>query len=382
MRVYILGIDGYIGWALAQYLSYHGHDVHGMDNGAKRRWAAGLGARSVLKTPLMSERFAALESATQNRGMRPFSALSYHILRNELAAFAPDAIVNLAQQPSAPYSMKGPEECAETKRNNEIGMTNVLWAMREACPDAHLVAIGSMGELGTPPCPIPEPPFSLSVHGVDWEPQHFPRCPSSLYHSAKVASTHDIERACEWWGLSATDIMQGVVYGVDHPGRFGGLSGNPSIWADECFGTALNRFCAQAAIGMPLTVYGAGTQRRGFLPLRDSLQCLRLVLENPAEGYRCIHQFDRAYHVLELAEAVQGVGRPMGLNVRIEHLDNPRYEAEEHVYSPEVRWLPEHGYDPAGDLHGEIEEMLRVMIANRERIEGMRGVLAPTTRWR
>ncbi len=385
MRVYILGIDGYIGWALAQYLILHGNEVAGLDNGLRRRWVEDVGGDSILPIAPLEDRLKSLDGEILNI----WDATAYRAVEAALDKFQPDAVVCLAQQPSAPYSMRGPKECAETKRNNEIVVTNTLWAMKAVCPEAHLLQIGSLGEYGTPDVPIAEPPMCLGLREDNgdwksWRPTHFPRQPSSFYHSAKVASTHDIECACRFWGLRATDAMQGVVYGASFEGQWPGGLGNTRFDVDECFGTAVNRFCAQAVVGKLLTVYGTGQQRRGFLPLRDSLQCLRLLLENPpgAGEYRCVNQFDEAYSIRELAVVVAAEALELGLIGVPVNVENPRVEQEDHIYQPQKRTLQLLGYEPHGNLKGEVRAVLEALSPHRDRIESVLEAMVPKTSWR
>jgi len=361
MRIFIMGMDGYIGWALAQYLKHEGHEVAGIDNGFRRGCVTLVGGQSI--TPI-----ASLEEREIPRG----NCADFSLLREQIANFSPDTVVCLSHQPSAPFSMRGPAESIQTHANNTSTVLAALWAIRFECPEAHFLTIGSMGEYGTPACPIPEGAFMYAG-----EEMIFPRKPSSLYHSAKVASTYDVEACCRFWGLKATDVMQGVVYGLDHPGR--------TSWTrfdvDEYFGTAINRFCAQALIGMPLTVYGKGDQKRGFLPLKDSLQCLKLLIENPPnEGeYRCVNQLAQVYSLNELAGVIQKMSK---FGVKIQNITNPRVEKEEHYYSPVVQKLPRLGYEPTVSLEDEVEGLLDVLTPMVSRIQEIRGTIKPRTNWR
>jgi nucleoside-diphosphate-sugar epimerase len=173
--------------------------------------------------------------------------------------------------------------------------------------------------------------------------------------------------------------MQGVVYGCGFEGQRDGLLGATRLDVDECFGTVLNRFCAQATVGAPLSVYGTGGQRRGFLPLRDSLQCLRLLIEHPpATGeYRVVNQFDKTYSVRELAKLVAQL-----TGAELSTVDNPRVELEDHTYKPQSRLLTGLGYEPHGNLPGEVSELLDALEPHRGRIEGILESMVPRTTWR
>jgi UDP-sulfoquinovose synthase len=284
--------------------------------------------------------------------------------------------------PSAPYSMIDQAHAAFTQTNNVIGSLNVLWAMREVCPKAHLVKLGTMGEYGTPNVDIPEGFFEVEFRGrKDTLP--FPRQPGSFYHLTKVHDTHNTMFACRIWGLSATDIMQGVVFGT----QVDAMSDDPRLRSrldfDQCFGTAVNRFCCQAVIGHPLTLYGKGGQTRGFLPLRDSMQCLTIAIENPPQPgeYRVFNQFEECYTVEELAYKVREAASAVGLGVEIDHFDNPRTEKEQHYYNPDRQHLIDLGYKPSHDVVAEMRIMIKDLLPHKERILARRDILIPDIRW-
>jgi UDP-sulfoquinovose synthase len=267
--------------------------------------------------------------------------------------------------------------------NNLVTTFNLLFAMRDIRPDAHLVKLGTMGEYGTPNVPIPEGFFEIEYRGRrDRLP--FPRQAGSWYHWSKVHGSNNIMFACRVYGLRATDVMQGVVFGT----RFDNESEDERLLNrvdfDQAFGTLVNRFCCQAVIGHPLTPFGKGHQRRGFLPLRDSMQCLTLALENPPKApgdYRVFNQFEEVYDVTELACKVRKVAEELGLAVEIRNLENPRKELEEHYYKPDHQHLFDLGYKPTQDVEGEMAVMLRDLIRYKHRIEAKKEVFIPDVRW-
>ncbi|MBK9749965.1 MAG: NAD-dependent epimerase/dehydratase family protein [Chloroflexi bacterium] len=383
MRVFIAGVDGYLGWALAQYLTARGHDVAGVDNYARRQWVDEMGSVSAIPIYSMPDRLAAFrEHYGKELLFREGDLLDYQFLRDFLSDFQPDAIVHLGEMPSAPYSMIDQAHSIYTHTNNVNGSLNVLWAMREVCPEAHLVKLGTMGEYGTPNVDIPEGFFEIEYRGrKDRLP--FPRQPGSFYHLTKVHDTNNTMFACRIWGLSATDIMQGVVFGT----QIDTMGVNPVLRSrldfDQCFGTAINRFACQAVIGHPLTVYGVGHQKRGFLPMRDSMQCLTIAIENPPKAgeYRVFNQFEECYTVDELAEKVREAGSAVGLDVDIEHFDNPRTEKEEHYYNPDRQHLIDLGYKPTHDVVAEVKIMLQDLLPQRDRIMAKREIVVPDIRW-
>lgn len=383
MRILIAGVDGYLGWPLALTLAAEGHEVGGIDAYYRRDWVAEMGSQSATPIRRMTERLQAFHDAFgESLDFRRGDLRDYNAVLNLVRAFEPEAIVHLGEQPSAPYSMMDVQHAVYTQTNNIVGTLNLLFAMREACPRAHLVKLGTMGEYGTPNIDIPEGFFTIEYRGrTDTLP--FPRQAGSWYHQSKVHDSHNVAMACRIWGLRSTDIMQGVVYGtrVDAMGEDERLVTRFDF--DQCFGTAINRFCAQAVIGQPLTPYGTGGQRRGFLPLRDSVQCLFLALTNPPKDgeYRIFNQFEETYSVFDLAEKVKKVGDQLGLGVEIRATENPRIEKEEHYYQPDREHLVRLGYRPTRDMEGEIKIVLGDLIRYRDRIAARKRALLPDIRW-
>ncbi len=383
MKIFIAGIDGYLGWSLAQHLTARGHEVAGNDLFLRRQWVEEVGSQSAIPIYSIDERLQAFrERFGKDLNFREGDLLDYEFLRGYLADFQPDAIVHLGEMPSAPYSMIDQAHAAFTQQNNVIGSLNVLWAMREVCPKAHLVKLGTMGEYGTPNVDIPEGFFEVEFRGrKDTLP--FPRQPGSFYHLTKVHDTHNTIFACKIWDLAATDIMQGVVFGT----QIDAMGDDPRLRSrldfDQCFGTAINRFCCQAIVGHPLTLYGVGMQKRGFLPLRNSMQCLTIALENPPKPgeYRVFNQFEECYTIEELAYKVREAGEAVGLEVEIEHYDNPRKEQEKHYYNPDRQHLIDLGYQPTHDVVAEMKIMLSDLMQHKERILAKRDILIPDIRW-
>jgi UDP-sulfoquinovose synthase len=383
MRVFIAGVDGYLGWALAQYLAARGHEVAGSDAFLRRQWVEEVGSLSAIPIYNMPERLAAFK---QYYGAPLHfwegDLLDYAFVKRCFEEFQPDAIVHLGEMPSAPYSMIDQAHAVFTQHNNVIGSLNILWAIKEACPGAHLVKLGTMGEYGTPKLDIPEGFFEVEFRGrKDYLP--FPRQANSFYHLTKVHDSNNTMFACKTWGLRSTDIMQGVVFGtqIDEMGDDPRLRSRLDF--DQCFGTAINRFCCQAVIGHPLTLYGAGGQKRGFLPLRDSMQCLALTVEHPPKAgeYRVFNQFEECYTVEELAYMVKEVGDPLGLNVEVHHYDNPRKELDQHYYRPDRNHLIALGYHPTHDVKAEMAIMLKDLMQHRDRILEKQDILVPDIRW-
>lgn len=383
MRVFIPGVDGYLGWTLAQYLVARGHEVAGCDLYLRRNWVAEMDSQSATPIESMDERLAAFkENSGKELMFKEGDLREYDFVLEFFKSFQPEAIVHLGEMPSAPYSMIDIQHCNFTQINNIVGTLNILYAMKEVCPNSHLVKLGTMGEYGTPNVDIPEGFFTIEYRGrTDTLP--FPRQAGSWYHQTKVHDSHNITFACKIWGLRSTDIMQGVVFGtrIDEMGDDERLLTRFDF--DQCFGTALNRYCAEAVIGHPLSPFGAGQQKRGFLPLRDSMQCLTIAITNPPkEGeYRVFNQFEEVYSVTELAEKVKRVGEEFGLNIVISNLENPRKEMEEHYYHPDHKHLLDLGYKPTHDVEQELRIIFKDLLKYRNRIEEKKDVLIPDIRW-
>ena len=383
MRIFIAGVDGYLGWPLAMYLSSRGHEVAGADCYYRRDWVAEMGSQSALPIKRMTDRLQAFrEHFGANLQFTRGDIKDYNFVWNLLKAFRPEAIVHLAEMPSAAYSMIDVQHCIFTHTNNLHGTINILHALRDACPDAHLVKLGTMGEYGTPNIDIPEGFFEIDYRGrKDTLP--FPKRAGSWYHQTKVHDTNNIMMACRIWGLKSTDIMQGVVFGtrIDEMGDDERLLTRFDF--DQCFGTAINRFCSQAVVGLPITPYGKGHQKRGFLPLRDSMQCLTIAIENqPQNGeYRVFNQFEEVYDLTDLAFKVQKIAGELGLQAEVRNVENPRIELEEHYYNPDHKCLMDLGYEPSHDMEGKLGRMLEDLIKYKHRIMARSHALMPDIYW-
>lgn len=383
MRVFIAGVDGYLGFPLAQYLTVRGHEVAGADLFLRRQWVREVGGDSVFPIADMEVRLAAFQEL-HSQPLRFFQGnlTDYKLIASIFESFRPEVIVHLGEMPSAPYSMIDIQHTVFAQTNNLVSTLNLLYAMRDISPDAHLVKLGTMGEYGTPNVDIPEGFFEIEYRGrTDSLP--FPRQAGSWYHWSKVHDSNNVMFACRIWGLRSTDIMQGVVFGtrIEEMGDDDRLRTRFDI--DQCFGTAINRFCAQAVIGHPLTPFGRGFQKRGFIPLRDSMQCISLAIENPPQAgeYRVFNQFEEVYDVTDLAQKVRSAGQALGLEPTVRNIENPRKESEEHYYKPDHQHLLDLGYQPTHDVDAELKVMLQDLQQQRDRIEALKEVLVPDIRW-
>jgi UDP-sulfoquinovose synthase len=382
MRILVLGGDGYLGWPTAMRFSARGHEVSVVDNFSRRRWHHEQSTDSLTPIRPLAERIEAWRERSGNR-IVPFvgNIEDGEFLDRVVAETLPEAVVHYGEQPSAPYSMASRRHAVETQYTNVIGTLNLLFALRDRCPSCHLVKLGTMGEYGTPNIDIEEGFIEIEHKGrKDVLP--FPKLPGSLYHLSKVHDSHNIHFACRIWGLRATDLNQGVVYGIETDETALDDRLVTRFDYDEVFGTALNRFCVQAVIGHPLTVYGKGGQTRGFLNVRDTLQCVELAVNNPApQGeFRVFNQFTEQFTVAELAELVREAGEKLGHRVEVQSFPNPRIEMEEHYYNATNTKLLDLGLQP--HLLGEelVQSMLRTIERYRDRV--IDRAIAPNTRWK
>jgi UDP-sulfoquinovose synthase len=384
MRVFIAGVDGYLGWSLANHLAAKGYAVGGADTFFRRRWVEEMGSTSATPVAPIEERLKAFKSRYGRELTFWCGDLrDYGLVQQIFRDFKPDAVVHLGECPSAPFSMIDVHHAVFVQTNNITTTFNLIFAIRDIRPRTHLLKLGTMGEYGTPNMDIPEGFFEVEYRGKK-DRLPFPRQAGSWYHWSKVHGSNNIMFASKIYGLAATDVMQGVVFGTRTNGA---PAADERLWSrldfDQAFGTAINRFCCQAVIGHPITLFGKGHQKRGFLPLRDSMQCLTLALETPPKAgeYRVFNQFEEVHDLTELAMKVQRVARKLGMHVPVTHLENPRMELEDHYYKPDHQHLLDLKYQPTHDVEAEIETMLLDLMPHHERIARCQNVLIPDLRW-
>lgn len=370
MRVLILGGDGYLGWPTAMHLSAQGHEVAVADNYLRRNLMRDEDVEPLYNVPNMYERIRAWkEHSGKDIAVYIGDLNQWDFVAQIFKEFQPEAIVHYAEQPSAPYSMLR-REAATLTINNNLGVTaNVIFAVHEFCPDAHIVKLGTMGEYGTPNIDIEEGWIDIEHNGRK-EKFLYPRQAGSLYHTTKIMDTDLLWYYVRMWDLRVTDLMQGPVYGIftDESEADAGLLTLFSY--DELFGTVLNRFIVQAVSGYPLTVYGKGGQTRGYLNIKDTLGCVRLSLENPAQKgeLRIFNQFTETFSVNDLAGKVQNAGRQLGIDVKIKNIENPRKELEEHYYNPKHTGLLDLGLSPSFLTDKVLAQMMDFVLRHKASI--------------
>jgi len=382
MKIAVLGGDGYCGWATALYLSAKGHSVAILDNFLRRQWDHELGAQTLTPIRPLADRINVWRELTGNSiDVFVGDVTDYDFLASAIREIEPEAAIHFAEQRSAPYSMIDRKHAVFTQVNNVVGTLNLLFAVREFVPDCHLIKLGTMGEYGTPNIDIEEGYITIEHNGrKDRLP--YPKQPGSFYHLSKVHDSHNIMFACKIWGLRATELNQGVVYGTTTGETAMDEALINRFDYDEVFGTVLNRMCVQAVIGHPLTVYGKGGQTRGFLDIRDTVRCLEIAALNPAARGECrvYNQFTEQFRVSELAELVKTAATKMGLSVEIEHLPNPRVEAEEHYYNAKHSKLIDLGLKSHPLSLSLLDALLDVALKYRDRIDP--SLILPRVNWR
>ena len=381
MRVLILGGDGYLGWPTAMHFASLGDDVAVVDNYFRREIAQRTNSEPLVVLPKLDER-AKLYKKLTGREIKTFigDLNEYSFLEKILGDIRPDVIVHYAEQPSAPFSMMGFSEAKTTLQNNLNVTFNCIWGIKECCPNAHLIKLGTMGEYGTPNIDIEEGWIEINHKGRS-DKFLFPRAAGSLYHTTKILDTDLIWFYVRNEDLRATDLMQGPVYGHStaesslHP-----LLGT-NFHYDDIFGTVINRFIVQAVAGIPLTVYGDGGQTRGYLNLIDTLKCVELAAKNPSNKgeMKIYNQFTETFSVNELAEKIKLAGDKRGLNVQIERIKNPRKEKENHYYNPSSTRFKDLGLEPTLLTEQILNSMFDLVIQNRENIE--RQKVMPRVSW-
>ncbi|SEH08284.1 NAD-dependent epimerase/dehydratase family protein [Candidatus Venteria ishoeyi] len=393
-HVLILGGDGYLGWPTAMYFSAKGYEVTVVDNYFRRNICTELDVGMLYPIPTLPERariwhektgheikiiIADLAEPEVMRSLFDGRAIYQWAITPKFTG-TPDTVVHYAEQPSAPYSMLSYKTANITIHNNLIVTNNLMFAIRDLAPETQIIKLGTMGEYGTPDIDIEEGWLEIAHKGRK-DSFLFPRQASSLYHTTKIMDTDLLWFGVRMWNLRVTDLMQGPVYGVETEESLVDERLRTIFNYDELFGTIINRFITQAIVGYPLTVYGKGGQIRGYLDIKDALQCIFYSSLKPAKAgeLRIFNQIMETFSVMQLAELTCKVGQNLGYNVDIKHLDNPRKEAEEHYYNPTYQGLLELGVRP----HYLTEETMLQMfkIVEQYRINIRKDIIFRGVRW-
>ncbi|KAG0587183.1 hypothetical protein KC19_2G146300 [Ceratodon purpureus] len=370
-KVMIIGGDGYCGWASALHLSKQGYEVAIVDNMCRRAFDEQLGLQTLTPIVSLSKRVKRWKAVSgKELAVYVGDICDFEFLEHAFKTFEPEAVVHFGEQRSAPYSMMDRNRAVFTQQNNVIGTINVMFAIKEFSPDCHLVKLGTMGEYGTPNIDIEEG-FITITHNGRTDTLPYPKQAASFYHLSKVHDSHNIAFACKAWGIRATDLNQGVVYGVHTDETILHEELINRLDYDGIFGTALNRFCVQAAVGHPLTVYGKGGQTRGYLDIRDTVRCIEIACGNPANSgeFRVFNQFTEQFSVNELARLVTSAGEKLGIEVQTKSVPNPRVEAEEHYYNAKHTKLVELGLEPHVLGDALLDSLLNVAVQYKDRVD-------------
>ena len=335
MRVLVLGGDGFCGWPTSLYLSDRGHEITVVDNLSRRKIDVELEVESLTPIRPIGERLRAWRDVTGREiGFVDLDmATQYDGLVALLKELRPEAIVHFAEQRAAPYSMRTPATKRYTVDNNVRATHNLLAALVETGVDAALAHLGTMGVYGygwSGSAPIPEGYLTVKVPTPDGELEReilHPANPGSVYHMTKTLDQLMFAFYAKNDGLRITDLHQGIVWGTQTEQTARDIRLINRFDYDGDYGTVLNRFLMQAAIGHPLTVHGTGGQTRAFIHIRDTVRCIEIALSNPpqaGERPRVLNQITETHRVIELAKLVADI-----MGVDIAYLPNPRQEAEE-----------------------------------------------------
>ncbi len=381
----IFGGDGYIGWPLAIHLGARRDDrIIIVDNLCTRKLVKSVKSDTLVPIRSMKERLSAYTKETGKRNITfvEADARDPKAVDRIIEKYKPENIVHLAQQRSAPFSMVDQEHVLYTELNNIATNLNVLFSMVRHVPDAHLLKMGSMGEYGTPGIEITEGDIELERNGKKARLM-FPRMGGSWYHLSKIFDTYNVAMANRVYDITATDVMQGVVFGT----RVDEITNDALATRfdfDSIWGTVINKYVVQSVLLNKLLIYGKGRQTRGFLSLYDSVNCLTLLLDNPPEKgkYRVVNQIDEIYDTLQLAEKVQKIGREYGIDAGMEYVENPRVEKEEHIYEVEHKILPSLGFRREKSMDEVIHEIFDAVIQNKKRASAMKKLIYPTVYWK
>src|SRR5436309_4337982 len=335
MQILVLGGDGYLGWPTALHLSALGHEVAVNDNFARRGYDEEMGVESLVPIATLEERVATWAEGG-GRGIRCFvgDLCDAGFVHQMVGDFRPETIVHFGEQRAAPYSMIDQAHAVYTQTNNVVGNLNVMYAIADLDRDIHLVKLGTMGEYGQPNIDIEEGWLEVEHKGRK-DRMIYPKRPGSFYHCSKVHDSVNLEFGCRIWGMRVTDLNQGVVYGAETEQTKQDPRLATRFDYDAVFGTVLNRFIIQAVLGHPLSVYGNGSLTRGLISIVDTVECIRIASENPADRgeFRVFNQMTEAKSIKEIAATVAAEypNWPGAKGeVTIEHVENPRVETEDH----------------------------------------------------
>lgn len=383
MKILVLGGDGYLGWPTSMFLANKGHRVTLLDNFSKRKIEIENAISPLFPLPSLHEKVRVWNQKFPKKKMTLYAGdlINHKFIYETLKKTKPDAIVHYAEQPSAPYSMIGRQEAVFTQYNNVIGTLNLMFGVKKYCPNSHILKLGTMGEYGQPNIDIEEG-FLKITHKGRSDLFTYPKNPGSLYHLSKVHDSENLLFLTRLWGLRCTDLNQGVVYGIDTKETLMDKTFITSFHYDHIFGTILNRFLTQAAIGYPLSVYGSGNQVRSFLNINDTLQCIYLALKHPPKKgeFRVRNQFTEIFSLNDLAKKVKKSCEKIGIKVNIKNIKNPRVEKSSHYYNPSNKSFKKIGLKPIKLSERFIIDNIKIIQANKHIVK--KELIKPTVNWK
>ncbi len=382
MKILILGGDGYLGWPTAMHFANKGHKVNIVDNYSRRKISKKNDSKPLFNNPNLIQRTKIFKKLFKKSiKVDLFDCQNFTKLNKLIKNFKPELIIHYAEQPSAPYSMMGFDEAKFTLNNNLNVTFNIIWSVINNCPNSHIIKLGTMGEYGTPNIDIEEGWINL-FHKGRKDKFLFPRQGSSLYHTTKILDTDLLWFYVRLYKVRVTDLMQGPVYGILTNESFKDDRLLPNFHYDDIFGTVVNRFLVQAVSGHPLTVYGKGEQKRGYLNLKDTINCIELASKNPPQPGKMsiLNQFTETFTVNEIASKVKKAGNKIGLNVKIKSINNPRKEKEKHYYNPKYTGLKKLGLKPNYMSEEVIITMLNFVHKYKKKIDS--NIIKPRVNWK
>ncbi len=381
MKILILGGDGYLGWPTSLYFSNQNHDVLIIDNFIKRKLQKKFQRYSLFKNYTLKQKINEWKKVSKkNIEYKEIDATNYKSVLNIFKKFKPDAVIHFAEQPSAPLSMLDYNNANFTLQNNLVSTLNICYAIKETKLDTHIIKLGTMGEYGTPNIDIEEGYLKIK-HKKRSDIFLYPRKGSSLYHTTKIQDTDLLYFYSRTWGLRVTDLMQGPVYGFDT----NEINGNEKIYTsfsyDDIFGTVLNRFIVQAVAGETLTVYGNGSQKRGYLNITDSIKCIDIATKFPASKgeLNIFNQYTETFSIIQLAKKVIEAGKKIGINAKFKNIKNPRVEKENHYYKPSNKKFIKLGLKPNFLTQKILCEMIIKVEKHKKSIKNKN--FLPTVNW-
>lgn len=374
MTVLVTGADGYVGWPvllrLAEMLS--DERIVGVDNFARRKWVEEIGSTSA--TPILTpkERKRVVEESYGNVSFVEGDLTSKEFVNTLIRVYQPDTIVHLAAQPSAPYSQISWEKAVYTMYNNNVSTMNLLWALKESgLLNTHFIAATTTGVYGSPEYPIPEGFYEVQYKGGKDVVPH-PHMAGSFYHMSKCNDINHMWLANKQWGLPISDVRVAIVTGASTEETKDKFATRFDF--DFYFGVVTHRFCAQALIGYPITVYGKGLQGKPFVTLEDCVKSFAELAKRDGEGYAVYNQTLGAVKIVELAEMIREAAmEEIGLEVGVEHVPNPRVEKEEHemiIENDNFRKLvgkPQDLKEAIRDIFAAIEPRKKIIEAYKDR---------------